>query len=183
MPADMKLKEETSTGLVLETDPSGRKWAEYLRMLIIPPLLLAGILIFLNLPSWLNWVVIVLAILIETVMILAVSSELVNVTVTIDLTSQRATRIEEFFFVRTKKIELNLKPVYRVLIHCEELGHHCNLFLESPNDPPFNMDFFSVFLLEEKKEISRKIGGLLQKPVILKVTDLSNPISEETIQP
>jgi len=89
-------------------------------------------------------------------MIVVVSSELVNVTVTIDINSESAIRTEKFFFIRTKKIELNLKQVDRVLIHCEELGHHCNLLLESPNNPPFNMDFFSVFALEEKKVISKK---------------------------
>jgi len=183
MPAEMKLKEETPTKIILETDSSSRKWAEYLRMLIIPPLFLAGVLIITDFPTWLNWVIISLAVLIEMVMILAVYSELVNVTVTIDINTQRATRIENFFFITTKKIELNFNQVNRVLIHCEEQGHHCRMLLDSISSEPLEIDFYLPF--EEKQKasllLSKKIGELLRKPVVMKVTDLGNLISEDRI--
>ena len=183
MPAEMKLKEETPTKIVLETDSSSRKWAEYLRMLIIPLLLLAGVLIITNFPTWMNWVMITLAVIIEMVMILAVYSELVHVTVTIDMDSQRATRIEKFFFVRMKKIELDFNQINRVLIHCEEQGHHCRLLLDSIDSKPLVIDFYLP--LEEKQKasllLSKKIGALLKKPAVMKVTDLGNVISENRI--
>lgn len=81
---EMKLQEAAPTKIVLETDPPNRKWSEYLRMLIIPPLLLAGAIFLLNLPSWLIRAVIGLAILIEIVTIVVVSSELVVVSETGD---------------------------------------------------------------------------------------------------
>jgi hypothetical protein len=184
MPSDMKLKEETPTKIILETDSSSPKWSEYLRMLVIPPLLLAGILIFLSYPTWLNWVITVLAILIETVLIMFVSSELTNAMVTIDLVSQRATRIEKFFFRSPKKMELSLNQVKQVLIHCEEQGHHCRMLLESTTSNSLELDFYLP--TDEKQEasiiLSKKIGGLLGKPVAMKVTDLGNLISEEIIQ-
>lgn len=184
MPAEMKLKEETLTKIILEANPSNPKWADYLRMLIIPPLLLAGALIFMDFPNWLNEGMIVLAILIEMVMIMAVSSELVNATVTIDLDSQRATRSEKLFFIRTKHKELDLNQVNRVLIHCEEHGHHCRMLLEAINNNPLEIDFYLP--LKDKQEasflLSKKIGRLLRKPVVLKMTDLGNIISEERIQ-
>jgi len=184
MSAEMKLKEETPVKIILETDSSNRKWMEYLRMLIVPPLFLAGALIFMNFLTWLNWVITILAILIEIVMILVVSSELTSVTVTIDINSRRAIRTEKLFFIRTKKVELDLNQVNRVLIHCEELGHHCRMLLESINSNSLELDNYlpTPDKQEESFILSKKIGSLLRKPVAIKVTDLGNLISEKILQ-
>ena len=183
MSVEMKLKEDTSTRIVLESDPSKRKWGEYLRTLVIPPLVLAGILIFMNLSMWLNWVIIVIAVLIEAFMAMVVYSEVVNATVTIEFTSLRATREEKFIFIRTKFIELDLKKVERVLFHVEEVGHHCRMLLEAENNNPFEIDFYLP--TSQKQDamfiLGKKIGNNLQKPAVLKVTDQGNLISEETI--
>ncbi|HXD11341.1 MAG TPA: hypothetical protein VN653_14850 [Anaerolineales bacterium] len=184
MPAEMKLKEETSSRIILESDPSSRKSMEYLRMLAVPPLLLAGLLIFMNFPTWLNWVIIVLAIVIETVLILFVSSELTDVNVVVDFVAQRATRTEKPFLRRPEKKEMDLNQVKRVLIHCEEQGHHCRMLLESMSSDTLELDFYLP--TKDKEEaafiLSKKIGSLLRKPVALKVTDMGNLISEELLQ-
>jgi hypothetical protein len=183
MPAEMKLKEDSSTRIIVETDSSSRKWSEYLLILLLPVPILAGVLIIARFQSWMDWVIIPLAILIETVVVLAVYSELVNVTVIVDMNSQRATRIENFFFIRTKKIELDFNQINRVLIHCEEHGHHCRLLLDSIISKPLVIDFYLP--LEEKQKasllLSKKIGTLLKKPAVMKVTDLGNVISENRI--
>jgi hypothetical protein len=184
MPAEMKLKEETPTKIILETGSPGLKWSSYLLVLVGPPLLLTGILLTSNFAAWLDWVLKVIAALIEMVMILLVLSELTDVTVTIDLNSQRATRAEQLFFVRIKKKALKFDQVSRVLIHCEEHGHHCRMLLDSMNSKPLELDFY-LPLEEKQKEsfiLSKKIGSLLRKPVVVKVTDMGNLISEETIQ-
>jgi hypothetical protein len=183
----MKLKEETSSRIVLETDPSSRKWMEYLRMLVIPPLIFAGVIFSVSLPTWLKWVIIVLAILIEMIMIFEIYLDLASVAVTIDISSQCAIRVEKLFFIRNRKTELDLNQVNRVLIHCKEHGHHrrdCRMLLESTNSRPFDIDFYLP--TNEKQEaafiLSKKIGSLLRKPVAMKVTDMKNLISEEILQ-
>jgi hypothetical protein len=184
MSAEMILKEESPSKIILETDPSNRKWAEYIRMLIIPPAILAGIIFFLRFPIWLNWVIAVVITLVEVLFILVVTSELTNTSVTIDFSSQSATRSEKLLFMNKRYIKLDLKQVERVLIHCEEVGHHCKMFLETADHNLFELDFYLP--TEEKQEASfalaKTIGSRLQKPVVLKTTDQGIG-SEKIIQP
>jgi len=187
MPANMYLKEETSTKMVFETDSSGHKWKDFLHKLVTPLFVFAGILFscyFWGIPTWLNWMVAVIAIIVEINIIIVIYSQLVDITVIIDLNTQRVTRIQNSFLKRSKTSELNLNQIRRVLIHCEGQGHgsHCKLLLESSNNPPLEIDSFTASILEMKKVLGNKIGTFLWKPVVLKITDRGIPISQTTIQ-
>ncbi|HSL42099.1 MAG TPA: hypothetical protein VK897_01630 [Anaerolineales bacterium] len=102
-------------------------------------------------------------------------------TVTVDLLSQRALRIEKPKSGKVRKTEINLSEVSRVLIDCQEVGHLCKLVLESPNHPPFEVNSAYDFEMDPLKDLSKKIGGFLDKPVILKLAEGSKVESEEEI--
>lgn len=168
MSVEMKLKEDTSSRIVLKSDASKRKWGEYLRMLVIPPLVLAGILIYLNFPLWVNWVITIIVFLIEAFLAMVVYTELVSATVTIDFPARRATREEKFIFIRTKFIELDLKKVERVLFHLEEVGHRCRMLLEVEDNNSLEIDHYlptsqkqdAMFILGKKnRQESTKTCG------------------------
>jgi hypothetical protein len=102
-------------------------------------------------------------------------------TVTVDLLSQRAMRIEKPRFGKVRKTVINLSEVSRVLIECQAVGHLCKLLLESQNNPPFEVNSAYDFEMEPLKDLGKKIGGLLNKPVILKLAEGSKVESEEEI--
>ena len=106
----------------------------------------------------------------------------IEANVTIDLQSQRATRIEKFRSGKTKQYEIKLEQVSRVVIHSEELGHGCNLVLDSPNNLPFTVRTGSFVEIESVIALGRKLGDFLKKPVTVKWTDQGNLMSEETVQ-
>ena len=183
MPADMKLKEETPTKIVLETDSSSRKWSDYLRILLIPVPFLVAALIIPHFQTWVDWAITALAVLIGIVVILVVYSTLVNVNLLIDANSQRATLIEKFFFIRTRRIRLDFNQINRILIRREEHGQHCSVFLDSTHRTHLLM---ALNLPDEEKQrasmlLSKKIGILLKKPVVMQVTEMGIVISENRI--
>ena len=185
---EMLLKEETPTKLVFEMAPPTRSfWAEWRGPLINPLLFLAVTFFLLSTMStsltWLYWVIGVGVFLVEIFMFNIIFTSVQNATLTIDLNSQRATRFEKFLFGKEKHEELKLQQVNRVLIHYEEVGHHCKLILESQSNTPFIVTYDFGGGAEILKALGKKIGELLKKPVVFKVTDSGNPISEETIQP
>lgn len=105
--------------------------------------------------------------------------------ITIDFDSQRATRIKTLQSGATEQTALNLKEVSRVRIQMEELGHHFRLYLETPTSEPFQVSIAfinSSYSPDALIEDGKKIGKILNKPVVRQHTDLGNIISEETIQ-
>ena len=106
-------------------------------------------------------------------------------TITLDFASQRATRIKKSQSGGTQQTDLDLKEVSRVRIQMEELGHHFRLFLDSPGSEPFQVSIAfinSSYSPDALMEHGKKIGRILNKPVIQQHTDLGHLISEETIQ-
>ena len=107
-------------------------------------------------------------------------------TTTIDFDTQRAFRIKNSQSGKAEHIELDLRQVSQVRIQVEELGHHLRLYLESPNHEPFQVSIaFTVGSYSPDVLIAhgRKIGKILNKPVVRQHTDSGTLISEETIQP
>lgn len=183
MPAELKIKEESSTRIIVETDRLGRTWSEYLRILLIPVPFLAGALIIKYFQTWPDWIIVAVVALIGIVVTLVVYVELVNVTLLLDANSQRATLIEKIFFIRTRRIRLDFNQINRVLIRREERGQHCSVFLDSTNRTYLLMA--SKLPAEEKQRasmlLSKKIGILLKKPVVMQVTEMGIVISENRI--
>ncbi len=106
-------------------------------------------------------------------------------TITIDVDTQRATRIKKSQPGNTEKTDLDLKKVSRVRIQVEELGHHFRLYLDSPNSESFQVSIAfinSSYSPDDLIAHGKKIGRLLNKSVVHQHTDLGNLISEETIQ-
>jgi hypothetical protein len=102
-----------------------------------------------------------------------------DVEVTIDLESQRATKIKKFLFVNISKKELRLEKASQVLIHCEEVGKHCTLLIESSSKLAFEVAFGTD--IDLMKALGGKIGRLLKKKVVFRHTDMGNLISEYRI--
>jgi hypothetical protein len=106
-----------------------------------------------------------------------------EVMVTIDLDSQQAVRVEKSISGKTKQNELKLEQVTQVLIHGDDFGHRLAVTLESQNNPSFNINSDVFFDSKPIIELGKKLGDLIKKPVVFKITDAGKPVSEETIQP
>jgi hypothetical protein len=181
---EMQVKEETSTKLVLEMDPSSRpKWSE-LGSTLIKSFLFLGFAILVHSISWLFWAIIVGVVLVDSFLVyLFVWSMAQDVLVIVDLNSQHAVRTEKFRFNRIKQQKLDLEQVSRVLVHCEDVGKHCRLLLESSSAAPLEISIiYAGGCVESLKELGNKIGRLVKRPVAYKITDQGHLISEETIQ-
>ena len=84
-----------------------------------------------------------------------------DITVTVDINTGQALRIEKLDSGITRQSEIKLNEVSRLLIDCQGLGHSCTLFLESHGNTPFEVNSASDFEVEQIKEIGKKLGGLL----------------------
>jgi hypothetical protein len=104
-------------------------------------------------------------------------------TVSIDRDSQVAVRIEELNSGKVDQTKLDLKEVTRILIHGDDLGHRLTVTLESENHPSFNVNSDVFYDPRPMVELGKKLGTLIKKPVVFKITDAGKPVSEETIQP
>jgi hypothetical protein len=105
--------------------------------------------------------------------------------ITIDFVTQRAIRIKNSQSVNPEQTELDLNKVSRVRIQMEEHGHHFRLYLESPDSEPFQMSIAfinSSYSTDALVEHGKKIGKILNKPLICQHTDLGSVLSEETLQ-
>jgi len=106
-------------------------------------------------------------------------------TITIDFDSQRAIRIKNSQSANPEKIELDLNKVSRIRIQMEEMGHHFRLYLDAPDAKPFEVSIAfinSSYSTDDLVAHGKKIGKILNKPVIRQHTDLGNLISEETLR-
>jgi hypothetical protein len=103
-------------------------------------------------------------------------------TVSIDLDTQQATRIEKLNSGETKQYELRFEQISQILIHGQEAGHQLTVTLESPNNPPLKVNSDVFFDTRPMIELGKKLGNLIRKPVIFKTTEGSQLVSEETIQ-
>jgi hypothetical protein len=103
-------------------------------------------------------------------------------TVTIDLDSQRAVRVEKLKSGQTTQNALKLEQVTRVLIHADDAGHRLTLILESQTEPSFSVNSDVFFDSQPMIELGTTLGAFIRKPVVFKITDAGKPISEETIQ-
>ena len=139
--------------------------------------------------SWLFWVIAIIALLIEVIVIIAFVSavlgynkEAKEATITIDLDSQRIVRVEKLNSGETRQYELKLEQISRILIHGEEAGHSLKVILESHSNPAFEINSDVFFNTEPMIQLGKKLGDLIRRPVIFKVTEAGKPVSEETIQ-
>jgi hypothetical protein len=103
-------------------------------------------------------------------------------TVTIDLDSQRAVRIEKLNSGRTTQTEIKLEQVTQILVVGDNAVHTLNVTLESQNHPSFNVNSDVFFDTQPMIDLAKKLGAFLNKPVVIKLTEAGEPISEETIQ-
>jgi len=205
--ATMRVTEETPTKMILELDPEYREFAAetyansvksglgclgFLAITVISVLFIAGYSFFTNSLRSLPWSFWVFAVVVLIAGALFVFSEVSflssrknyaqEVKTTIDLDSQHAVRVEKLKSGKVNHYDLDLNQVRRILIHCEELGHSCRVLLDSPGSPGFEVNSDVFFDVEPMKAFGKKLGSILKKPVVLKMTDGGNLISEETIQ-
>jgi hypothetical protein len=199
--ATMLLTKDTPTKMVLEMDTSQPTFKPLTwRGCIGPTLGFTGLLFlvfawarysfFDGSQSWLFWVITIAALLVEIFLIVVFvfyvsgyNNEAKEATVSIDLDSQQAVRVEKSNSGKIRQFDLNLEEVTRVLIHGDDAGHRLTVTLESQSSPPFNVNSDVFFDSNPMIELGKKLGVLIKKPVVFKVTDSGNPVSEEIIQP
>lgn len=104
-----------------------------------------------------------------------------DITVTIDLNAGQGLRVEKLESGKTKQSEIKLEEVSRILIACQAVGHSCKLVLELQGSEPFEVNSAYDFDVEAMKEIGKKLGGLLNKPVSVRWSEGSKIDSEEEI--
>jgi len=198
--ATMLLTEDTPTKMVLEMDPSQPifkplTWRGCIGLtlgttgLLILVFAWARYSFFYGSQSWLFWVITIAALLVEIFLIVVfvfyVSSynkEAKEATVSIDVDSQKAVRVEKSNSEKIRQLDVNLGQVTRVLIHGDDAGHRLAVTLESQSSPPFNVNSDVFFDSNPMIELGKKLGALIKKPVVFKITDSGKPVSEETIQ-
>jgi len=199
--ATMLVIEDTPKTMVLEMDPSQPQFKPLtLRGCIGPAFVITAILIFVYLwakvrffdgpQSWLFWAITIGVLLAEVfligVFVFFVSNhnhDAKEATVRIDLDAQQAIRIEKLNSGNIKQYDLKLEQVTQVLIHGEDAGHRLTVTLESQDNPSFNVNSDVFFDSRPMIELGKKLGVLIKKPVVFKITDSGNPVSEEIIQP
>lgn len=199
--ATMLVIEDTPKKMVLEMDTSQPQFKPLTwRGCIGPTLGFTGLLLlvfawarysyFDGSQSWLFWVITIAALLVEIFLIIvfvfyvsSYNNEAKESTVSIDLDSQQAVRVEKLNSGKIKQYDLKFEQVTQVLIHGDDLGHRLTVTLESQDNPSFNINSDVFFDSEPMIELGKKLGNLIKKPVVFKVTDAGKPVSEETIQP
>lgn len=101
--------------------------------------------------------------------------------ITIDVDSQRAHRTDKLKSGKELQSEIRLNDVSRVLIDCQVPFHFCKLVFESQSNAPFEVNSAYDFELDAIKEIGKRLGELLNKPVVLKWSEGSKVESEKEI--
>jgi hypothetical protein len=203
----LRITEDTPTKVVLEISFTGSEiWRGWSKSLTIPLLFLAGssIALFAGLhQTWWIWVFACVIfggfLIVEAFLLYLVLSSERKRAITFDLHSRSVTRIEKLISGKEKRNELRIDYVNRVLVHTEEVGHQCNLLLESQNHPPLYIasdnDLKTLvqgkYIYEPPSRdaseiksmgvLGQKIGMLIQKPVVRKLTSGGDLISEEVI--
>ena len=198
--ATMLLTEDTPKKMVLEMDASQPKFKPLTWNGCIGPALgITGFLIvafawarfrfFDSSQSWLFWVITIAALLVEIFIIFifvsyvsGYNNDAKEATVSIDLDAQQAVRIEKLNSGKIKQYDLKLEQVTRILIHGDDAGHRLTVTLESQSNPPLKVNSDVFFDSNPMIELGKKLGALIQKPVVFKITDSGKPVSEETIQ-
>jgi len=194
--AIMLVTEDTPKKMVLEMDasqPKSNPWKGcgvpiiLINLFLIPVFILrARSYLFSGSQFWVETIVVSLvevALISIFVFFLRIQrNEAKEATVSIDLEAQQATRIEKLNSGETKQYELRFEQISQILIHGEEAGHRLTVTLESPNNPPLEVNSDVFFNPAQMLEFGKKLGSLIKKPVMFKVTEAGKPISEETIQ-
>jgi hypothetical protein len=199
----MVVTHDTPTRLVLEMDKSqpqfkpltwrgciGPSLGVILVFILIFALVWASFSFSYNSLSWLLWPFIISIILVATFLVAGIFISLSNykhqikeATVCIDLDSQEAVRIEKCNSGKINHFILNIKEVTQVLIHGDDLGHRLTVTLESYNNPSFSINSEVFYDSKPMIELGKKLGAMIKKPVVFKITDTGKPVSEETLQP
>ena len=201
----LRIVKDTPFELVLEKALGANAiWRGWSKPLLYPLLFLAASFIVLFIrsdPTWLYWVIGVGVFIVEAFTLYLFLASERKITVTIDLHSKNATRVEKLVSGQEKKNEIALDQVNRILLHSEEIGHSTKLLLDSQNHPPLEIaNSYDLLMLEQGKYIyhpppadmseiksldalGKRIGDFLTKPVVGKLTEQGNLISEEVIQP
>jgi hypothetical protein len=199
--ASMIVTEDKPNKIILELNHSQSKskpltWNGCIRPSLLITIFLFFVLVgarlsfFEGSQSWLFWSItagaILVAIFLVVVMVFFVSTyrnEAKEAHVTIDSDSQQAVRIEKLNSGKTKQYDLKFGQISQVLIHGDDLGHRLMLTLESPNSPSLDVNSDVFIDPQPMIELGRKLGRLIGKPVLYKVTDAGKPFSEEIVQP
>jgi len=202
MAVRMLVTAESPTNIVLQTNPAynqdiDKTFSSSLKSGLgcfgVFAILLLFILlyIFTRPLSSLPWYFGVIAVIFFVVLMLFISLEISFIIshrnspqetrVTIDLDAQQAIRIDTSKSGNTSQTAIKLNEVSRILIDCQAAGHLCKLLLESQNNPSFEVNSAYDFEMEPLKEFGKKLGGLINKPVILRWAEGSKVESEDEI--
>ncbi|PWB73210.1 MAG: hypothetical protein C3F07_10165 [Anaerolineales bacterium] len=206
--AEMHVTEESPARIILEMDPewkaeTSKTYAGSLKqgrgclgIVAIAFLILLAILWYsfstnsLRSLPWSFWLIAVLVfiggmlfILLEVYFVSSHKNEAGEATVTIDLGSQKAIRVEKSNSGKTTQNELKLEQVTRILVHGDDAIHTLTVTLESQGGSSLLVNSDVFFYSQPMLEFGKKLGTFIRKPVVFKITEAGKLISEETVQP
>lgn len=205
--AEMRLTHESPTEITLELDPEwkvemSKTYADSLKqgrgcfaIVVVAFLLLFAIIGYSNSTNslsslpWSFWIVAALVfiggmllVLFEVYFIASHQNDAKEAMVSIDLDSQRALRVEKSNSGKTTQKELRLEQVTQILIHGDDAVHTLKVTLETQNGPSFSINSDVFYDSQPMLELARKLGAFIKKPVVFKITEGGELISEETVQ-
>ena len=190
----MIMAEETPTRLVLKSDKPEDYGGGCITVAIVGAMVMIIILayaryaFFESSRTWLFWVIAVATLLIESLLVYVAiktspGKNIQEATVSIDIESQKATRIEKLKSGKVKQYDLEFVNLKQVVFRSEEVGHGVYLLLEPYDGSDFSIasgEFVGHFA--SLMNLSKKLGDFLRKPVVLRNTDGGKLTSEEIIQ-
>ena len=205
----MRIAEDSPTKLVLEKSLTAkdiwRGWGKYfVNPLVFLAVLYAGLYVLrssniLSSPTWSYWVIGVGVVIVEIFAIYAVLYAERETTITFDLQSRVASRSITFVSGKREKSETAFEKVSRIVVHDYTEIREPRLELDASNQSNFIIAAYSdlwsdissddatndVSIIKSLESVGKKIGQLLQKPVVKKTTEVDvneTLISEEVIQ-
>ena len=151
-------------------------------------------------PTWLYWAIGVGVAIVEIFSVYAVLYAERKITITIDLHSRVASRNILFVSGKMQKNETALGKISRIVLHDDTEIREPRLELDTSDQSNFIIAKYSdlwsdishddatadIPIIKSLKSLGKKIGELLQKPVVKKTTEVDvdeTLISKQVIQP
>ena len=193
----MLVTEETPSKIILKANPeynqimdkaSAKGSRDIIGCLVLIIILIAFLSISIIARTWQFWLWTAIF-LVAAIVFIRFQISLINfnknlsrdITITIDLDSQQALRVSRLKSANEEHSAMRLNDISRILIDIQTAGHSCKLVFDSQSNKPFEVNSAADFEAQSIKEMGKKLGGLLNKPVVLKISEGSKVESEQEI--
>lgn len=190
--AKMTLSEETLFKLVFKLDKPEEGGGGCTNVAVVAGIILILIAAyarstFFDSRPWLFWIIVVAALLIEAFFVYAAvkmspGKSIQEATVSIDINSQKAVRVEKLKSGKIKQDELELAKVKQVVVRFEKLAGYFLLLEKVGDRGDFSVASGSFGDGPHIKDLGVKIGKFLGRPVVYQYTEGGRLEEEKHIQ-